>query len=65
MNGLIVKTGDANALATAMIRLSTDVALHRQLAAGAQASASDFDQDMVLPELVKSLDLLPADTGSI
>ena len=65
VNGLIVKTGDADALATAMIRLSTDGALHRQLAAGAQASASDFDQDVVLPELVKSLGLLPADTGSI
>ena len=65
VNGLIVKTGNADALATAMIRLSTDGALHRQLAAGAQASASDFDQDVVLPELVKSLGLLPAGTGSI
>ena len=65
VNGLIVKTGDANALATAMIRLSTDGSLHRQLAAGARASAPDFDQDVVLPELVKSLGLLPAGTGSI
>ena len=57
VNGLIVKTGDANALASAMIRLSSDGALRCRLAAGAQASASDFDQDKVLPELVRALGL--------
>ena len=60
VNGLIVKTGDADALAAAMIRLSTDGALRQRLAAGARASASDFDQDEVLPELVKALGLHPA-----
>ena len=60
MNGLIVKTGDVDALAAAMIRLATDGALRRQLAAGARASGSGFDQDKVLPELVKALGLLPA-----
>ena len=65
VNGLVVKTGDADALAAAMIRLATDSSLRRRLTAGAQASASDFDQDVVLPELVKLLGLLPAGTGSI
>ena len=40
-----------------MIRLSSDGALRCRLAAGAQASASDFDQDKVLPELVRALGL--------
>ena len=57
VNGLVVRTGDANALAAAMTRLSSDGALRRRLAAGARASASDFDQDKVLPELVKALGL--------
>ena len=57
VNGLVVRTGDANALAVAMIRLSSDGALRRRLAAGARASASDFDQDKVLPELVRALGL--------
>ena len=60
VNGLIFKTGDADSLAKAMIRLATDGTLRRQLAAGARASASGFDQDRVLPELVKALGLLPA-----
>ena len=59
-NGLIIRTGDADALAAAMIRLATDGALRRRLASGARASASHFDQDKVLPELIKALGLLPA-----
>ena len=65
VNGLIVRTGDADALAAAMIRLATDGALLRRLTAGARASASHFDQDRVLPELIKALGLLPAGTEAV
>ena len=65
VNGLIISTGDADALAAAMIRLATDGALRRRLAAGARASASHFDQDRVLPELVKALGLLPAGAEAV
>ena len=65
VNGLIVRTGDADALAAAMIRLAKDGALRRRLAAGARASAFHFDQDRVLPELVKALGIrLPRHRGS-
>ena len=64
VNGLIVGTGDVDALATAMMRLATDGALRRRLAAGARASASDFDQGRILPELIKAYGLLPADAGA-
>lgn len=55
MNGLIVKSGDAEALAGAMQRLATDGALRNRLGAGARASASAFDADEVIPELVDVL----------
>ena len=58
MNGLIVKADDADALAAAMMRLATDSALRRRLVVGARASASDFDQDKILPDLIKAFDLL-------
>ena len=58
VNGLIVGTGDADALAAAMMRLATDSALRRRLAVGACASASDFDQDKILPDLIKAFGLL-------
>lgn len=61
VNGLVVGTGDPNALANAMARLATDRALRRRLAAGARASASEFDQERVLPRLVEALGLLPAE----
>ena len=61
VNGLVVGTGDPNALANAMSRLATDRALRRRLAAGARASASEFDQERVLPRLVEALGLLPAE----
>ena len=64
VNGLIVGTGDADALAAAMMRLATDGALRRRLAAGARASASDFDQGRILPELVKAYGLLLAPAGA-
>lgn len=59
VNGLVVPTGDAVAFAEAMNRLATDHELRRRLAAGARASASDFDQRTVLPELAAALGLLP------
>ena len=55
INGLIVKTGDTDSLAAAIIRLATDSVLCEMLAAGAQISASDFDQDKVIPKLIDSL----------
>lgn len=61
VNGLVVGTGDPNALASAMARLATDHALRHRLAAGARASASEFDQERVLPRLVEALGLLPAE----
>ena len=61
VNGLVVGTGDPNALAKAVARLATDRALRRRLAAGARASASEFDQERVLPRLVEALGLLPAE----
>ena len=60
VNGLVVPTGDAGAFAEAMIRLVNDHELRRRLAAGARASAGDFDQENVLPELAAALGLLPA-----
>ena len=61
VNGLVVGTGDPNALASAMAKLATDHALRHRLAAGARASASEFDQERVLPRLVEALGLLPAE----
>ena len=55
VNGLIVKTGDVDDLATSIIRLATDRALRRRLASGARASATEFDQDRVLPVLINFL----------
>lgn len=60
VNGLVVPTGDAGAFAAAMNRLANDHELRRRLAAGARASASNFDQENVLPELAAALGLLPA-----
>lgn len=60
VNGLVVGTGDPDALARAVARLATDRALRRRLAAGARASASGFDQDRVLPRMAEALGLLPA-----
>lgn len=61
VNGLIVETGDEEAFAAAMTRLAGDHELRRRLADGARASASEFDQERVLPELVEVLGLLPGD----
>ena len=57
VNGLIVKTGDAGGLTAAIIRFCSDHELRRRLAVGAHASASDFDQDKILPDLIKALGL--------
>lgn len=54
-NGLLVRTGDAAALAAAMVRLATDDELLRLLSKGARDSASDFTQERVLPRLVAAL----------
>ena len=54
-NGLVVKTGDADALAQAMTRAVVDRDLRQTLRAGARASATRFDQSMVLPELAAAL----------
>lgn len=64
VNGLIVKTGDAEAFAAAMTRLAADHELRRRLADGARDSANGFDQDRVLPQLVEALGLLPDHAGS-
>ena len=56
-NGIIVKTGDASDLTAAIIKLCADHELRRRLAVGARASASDFDQDKILPDLIKALGL--------
>ena len=64
VNGLIVKTGDAEAFAAAMTRLAADHELRRRLADGARESADGFDQERVLPRLVEVLGLLPADAGA-
>lgn len=61
-NGLVVPTGDSRAFAEAMNRLATDHTLHRRLSAGALVSASDFDQERILPKLVAALGLLPVAT---
>lgn len=61
VNGLIVRTGDPEAFAAAMTKLAIDHELRRRLADGARASASEFDQERVLPELVETLGLLPGD----
>ena len=63
VNGIIVKTGDAEAFAAAMTRLAADHELRRRLADGARESAEGFDQERVLPQLVEALGLLPADAG--
>ena len=55
VNSLIVKTGDVDSLAAAIIKLATDSALRWRLAAGSRASASDFDQDKIIPDLVNNL----------
>ena len=60
VNGLVVPTGDAVAFAATMNRLVNDHEFRRRLAAGARASASNFDQENVLPELAAALGLLPA-----
>ena len=60
VNGLTFKTGDADALASAISRIDTDDRLRERLAAGAHDSASRFDQDIVLPELARALSL-PSD----
>ena len=60
VNGLTFKTGDADALASAISRIDTDDRLRERLAAGAHDSASRFDQDIVLPELARALNL-PSD----
>ena len=57
VNGLIVKTGDAGDLTAAIVRLCADHELYRRLAVGARTSASDFDQDKILPDLIKALGL--------
>ena len=57
VNGLIVRTGDADDLTAAIIRLCADHELRRRLAVGARASASDFDQDKILPDLIKAFGL--------
>ena len=59
VNGLIVPSGDADALAAAVRRLVADRALRDRLAAGAAASAKRFDQARVLPELAAALGLVP------
>ena len=61
VNGLIVRTGDPDAFAAAMTKLAFDHELRRRLADGARASASEFHQERVLPELVEALGLLPGD----
>ena len=63
VNGLIVPSGDAEALAAAVQRFATDPALRKRLAAGAAASARNFDQAVVLPELAATLGLLPEAGG--
>lgn len=60
INGLVVRTDDWNALAVAMNRLATDHELRRRLGSGAWASASDFDQEKILPEFAAALGLLPS-----
>ena len=64
VNGLIVPTDDPDAFAGAMNRLAADRTLRRRLAAGAWASASQFDQEKILPELAAVLGLLPGPDGS-
>ena len=59
VNGLIVPSGDAGALAAAMRQLTMDKALRKRLAAGAAACARRFDQAVVLPELAAALGLVP------
>ena len=59
VNGLVVRTGDSNALAAAMNRLATDHELRRRLGSGAWVSASDFDQEKILPGFALALGLLP------
>ena len=54
-NGLVVRTGDVDAFAAAMAKLVTDDALRRRLSKGAQASAADFAQERVLPQLTAAL----------
>ena len=63
VNGLIVPQGDASALAAAMRRLVADSALRKRLAAGAAACAANYDQAVVLPELVATLGLVPPADG--
>ena len=65
VNGLVVKTGDAEAFAAAMTRLAADRELRRRLADGARASASGFDQERVLPRLAAALGLLAGDEPSM
>lgn len=59
VNGLVVPTGDFRAFAAAMNKLAADHELRRRLSAGARASAADFDQERVLPDMVAALGLLP------
>ena len=54
-NGLVVRTGDVDAFAAAMAKLVTDGALRRRLSRGARASAEDFAQERVLPQLTAAL----------
>lgn len=61
VNGLIVRTGDPEAFAAAMTKLAADRELLCRLTDGARASASEFDQERVLPELSEALGLLPGD----
>lgn len=56
-NGLVVRTGDVDAFAAAMEKLVTDGALLRRLSKGARASAEDFAQERVLPQLTAALGL--------
>ena len=55
VNGIVFKTGDASALAEAMTRVLVDRDLRRTLRAGLRASATRFDQSLVLPELAAAL----------
>jgi glycosyltransferase involved in cell wall biosynthesis len=56
-NGLLVKAGDVEDLAEAMVELANDPILRSQLSEAALLSAARFDAELVLPKLAAAMGL--------
>jgi len=60
-NGLLVPVGDVDALGQAIVRLTDDAALRKQLASAARRGAEPFDERRVLEQFAAIVDRLAAE----